>query len=419
MGLKNIPRFIPPLSSAELISAMTSKGKREDSQKALRTFAKTFAEFIGVKYAIPVPSARMGLTALLHSLDLPKNGEVIVPALTHYRMATVFLDFGLRPRFVDIHPDTYCIDSEKIKEAITPATVRILAVHLYGRACQMNVIKKIADRHSLIVIEDCAQAFGGYFDGCRLGSFGNGAVFSFHPHKNISTIGGGMAVTNSSELAQKLMSWGSKQPRIGMIVLPWRIFHAMAMNAVTEPWCWNHLIHPILKLSARRNIDPIELVTDETPEHKKIADWQVFRMPGEMQARIGLDQIAKLDHRNQRRIRNGNRLLDRLKNIEGVEIAAPAKEGENIYMSFVIRVKDRNSFRWRLLHLGVDTHPGNMFAGPRLPKLEGTGECSIALDAVKRMIHLPIYPQLKEEDVDTIADAVIASAVKNKPKLRS
>ena len=148
--MENIPRFKPPLTISEMMLSLKSKGRAVGSDNELQIFADQFAQYIGVRYAIPVPAARMGLAGLLHALELPKNGEVIIPALTHYRMATMFLDFGLRPCFVDIHPETYCVNTDKLEAAITPSTVAILAVHLYGRACNMEVIKGVAEKHNLV-----------------------------------------------------------------------------------------------------------------------------------------------------------------------------------------------------------------------------------------------------------------------------
>ena len=408
--MKNIPRFIPPLTISEISSSLKFKENANDCCNELQMFAKKFAEYIGVRYAIPVPAARIGLSGLLRVLQFPANSEVIIPALTHYRMATTFLDFGLKPRFVDIHPFTYCIDTDKIEAAITSSTVAILAVHLYGRACDMMTIKKIADKYNLVIIEDCAQGCGSFCSGRRVGSFGKAAVFSFHPHKNISTLGGGMVVTDSQELAFKISSEMNELPKIGKIVMAWRIFHAMALCFVTKYLFWNYIMVPILKVCAWRGMDPVELVTDETPSENRIADMQVLLMPRVLQGRIGQIQLEKLDDWNRIRIRNGNRLLERLQGVNGVKVPAKAPEGENIYMSFVIQTKNREIFRRHLLDLGVDTHPGNMFVGPYLPGLQGTGDCDFADDAVRNMIHLPIYPQMDESDIDKVAHAVMTVA---------
>jgi len=409
--MKSIPRFIPSLTIGELFSVLKSKQKKTNNQNELTVFAEQFAKYIGVSYAIPAPSGRAALAGLIEALGLPKEGEVILPSLTFHAIPLIFKEYGLKPHFVDINPNTYCMDTNCLEKAINPSTVAIMPVHLYGRACNMNVIVKIAKQYDLIVIEDCAQSCGGYHNKRRLGSFGQGAIFSFHPHKNFLCLESGMVVTNSKEVAVKLKSFMEQFSSTNQFSLFKKLFYIVKMRAITRAWVWNFFVGPILRFCSCIGFDPIELLTNETPkENIGIKQGNLF-MPGELHGRIGISQLKKIDKLNQKCIDNGNRLWEKLQNISGIEVPERALDGENVYMSFVIGVKNKKVFRHRLRYLGVDTHGGNMFVGPYLPGMEGKELATVAFDKIKHMVHLPIYPTMTYEEIDRIAAAITKAVV--------
>jgi hypothetical protein len=218
----------------------------------------------------------------------------------------------------------------------------------------------------------------------------------------------GAAVLDSPELAARAQRWLSALPTIGAATLAKRLIFAMAMRGATQQIVWDWLASPALRLLAARGVDPIERATAESPADD---DQAAGLMPRSSQGRLGLLQLAKLDDANARRIRNGDRLRERLSGARGVEIPAPSRPGENIYMSFPVRVPDRAAFRRRLLALGVDTTEGYMCVGPELPGFAGTGEAPLAAQVVRQLVHLPVYPELNDADIDRIADCVIRAAL--------
>ena len=400
-----IPRYKPPVTAAACLRALPP---RPGAPSGYEAFARQFARYIGVTHAIPAPSAREALAAVLHALQLPPGGEVIMPSLTFHSMPATFRRFGLRLRFVDIDPATYCLDPARLEAAIGPATAAIAPVHLYGRAAGMEAITAAADRHGLVVIEDCAQSCGARVGGRRAGSLGRAGVFSFHPAKNISALWAGMVTTSSDALAARVTEYLARLPTMGHLELAKRFVQSLGMSLVTHDAVWGALMAPSLGLAARLGFDPIEWLTSERAGMSTGPDREAQRMPRPLQGRIALGQLARLDEANALRIRNAERLRERLDGAPGIELPGPAPRGENIYLSFVARVEARDEFRRRLLRRGVDTHPGNMFVGPELPGLAGTGDGARAADAVRRMVHLPVYGQMTVDAVDGVADAVLA-----------
>lgn len=184
----------------------------------LKRFEDEFANYCGTKYAIGVANGLDALILIIRAykeMGLFKDGdEILVPSNTYIASILAISANNLAPVLVEPKIDTYNIDADLIEAHITSKTVAILPVHLYGQLCDMETISGIADKYSLRVIEDCAQAHGATdIHGKRAGSFGNAAGFSFYPGKNLGALGdGGAITTNDDDLAaviKALLNYGS------------------------------------------------------------------------------------------------------------------------------------------------------------------------------------------------------------------
>ena len=175
-----------------------------------KNFEKSFAEYCSTKYCIGVGNGLDALFLALKALEIKDGDEVIVPSNTYIATALAVTYAGATPIFVEPDISTYNIDPSKIELAINTKTKAIMPVHLYGQACNMDLIMEIARRHNLYVIEDCAQAHGATYKGKAVGSFGDVAGFSFYPGKNLGALGdAGAVVTNNEKLAKKIRALGN------------------------------------------------------------------------------------------------------------------------------------------------------------------------------------------------------------------
>ena len=162
-----------------------------------------WAEFVGVRHAVATANGTLALMSIFSGIGLEPGDEVITVAHTFAATANAILYTGATPVFIDIEPDTYLIDAKRIEKAITPRTRAICPVHLFGLVADMDMIRAIADRHGLAVVEDACQAHGATFRGRKAGSFGHGA-FSLYATKNMTTAEGGFVTTNDEVLADWL-----------------------------------------------------------------------------------------------------------------------------------------------------------------------------------------------------------------------
>lgn len=173
-------------------------------------FEKAFAEYCGTDYCVGVGNGLDALVMALKGLGVGGGDEVIVPSNTYIATALAVTYVGATPVFVEPNIKTFNIDPVLIEAAITDKTKAIIPVHLYGQACDMDPIMEIANRYSLLVIEDCAQAHGATYKGKRIGSFGDAAGFSFYPGKNLGALGdAGATITNDKGLADRIRAYGN------------------------------------------------------------------------------------------------------------------------------------------------------------------------------------------------------------------
>ncbi len=188
---------------------------------AVKSFEQEFAAFNSNKFCVGVGNGLDAMILCLRTLDFELGSEVIVPSNTYIATILSVLQCGLKPVLVEPDIRTYNIDPRKIEDAITPETRAIMVVHLYGKSCEMDTIKRIADKHNLALIEDCAQSHGAKHKGKMTGTFGYGA-FSFYPTKNLGCLGDGGAVTTDDEsFAQKirmLRNYGSEKKYYNEVV---------------------------------------------------------------------------------------------------------------------------------------------------------------------------------------------------------
>ncbi len=338
-----------------------------------KEFEDRFCALTGSRYAVSVTSGTAGMHLILLALGIGEGDEIITPSMTFASTINMITLLGARPVFVDIHYDTLNINTCIIEEKITPKTKAIIPVHFAGAPVDMDKILEIAGKHGLAVIEDAAHAVGTYYKGVHAGGFGRMSVFSFHPIKNITTGEGGMIVHNDDEMEQQI-----RQLR----------FHGIERDAWKRYGKGGNPEYNILKPGFKYNLTDI-------------------------QAALGLAQLSRLCELNERRTRLAALYFDGLKDVDRVALpGVPAYPHVHAWHLFVVKLLDmkRNIFMERLsqYNVGYGLHfPANHLLSYVKGKFSAKAETLAETErAAEGIISLPLFPDMKDEDVSYVCDAV-------------
>jgi len=363
-----IPVFRPSYGKEEIAAvAKVLKSGWVGLGPKTEEFERKFADYVGTKYAVALNSCTAALHLALLVMNVEKK-EVITTPMTFVSTNHAILYNNAIPVFCDIYEDTLNINTDKIEKLITPRTNTILIVHYGGHSCYMDKILKLAFKYGLKVIEDCAHACGGEYKGRKLGSIGDIGCFSFHAVKNLATGEGGMITTNNKSVYERLrkLRW------LGISKGTWQ----------------------------------------REKEHKKY-DWQ-YDVPElgfkchmhDISAAIGLEQLKKLDMLNKKRRALADVYNRRLQNIEGITLPAERSYAKSACHNYVIRLNRRDALNAYLekkkISTGVHYYPNHLY--PMYKK--HYRRLPVAERAWKRLLTLPLYPDLKNPDIAMITKEI-------------
>jgi len=367
-----IPLCIPNIGEEEigLVKEVLESGWLAHGPKN-EQFEKEFADYIGVKRAITLNSCTSALYLALVAQDL--KGDVVVPSFTFSASANAIVNAGCRPVFADIDYETCNMDPADLERKITDKTVAVMPVHFAGQSCRMDHIMEIAEKYNLRVIEDSAETLGGEFGGRKAGSFGTGC-FSFFPTKNITTGEGGMLTTNNEKLAEKVEALRGH----GMVSSTW------SREKASKPW-------------SRASV---------LPGHN-------FRMC-DVLAALGLAQLRKLDAMNEARRAHAQYLNEALAGIEGIQTPTEDPNAKHVYQMYTIKLDaekvDRARFVAKLKEAGIGANvhfDPPVHLQPYYSKQDGQG-LPVTERVSNSIVTLPMYPQLKREELDYMISAIRA-----------
>lgn len=200
-----LPFSAPTIDEAEISEVVDSlKSGWITTGPKVKRFEEAFKAYVGAPYAVPLTSATAGLHLTLLALGIQEGDEIITTPMTFASTVSMIILCGGRPVLADIEPGTLNIDVNQVREKITPRTKAVIPVHFAGQACDMDPLFELARKHRLTIIEDAAHAVGTEYKGKRIGSLDTISIFSFHPNKNITTGEGGMVCTGDEELAEEI-----------------------------------------------------------------------------------------------------------------------------------------------------------------------------------------------------------------------
>ena len=322
-------------------------------------FEEAFARWIGVEHAIAVSSGTAGLHLALLAHGVGSGDEVITTPFTFIASANAVLFTGATPVFVDVEPDTLCIDPTLVEAAITTRTRAILPVHLYGHPAAMTELSAIARRHRLVLIEDACQAHGATVGGRKVGALGHTAVFSLYPTKNMTSAEGGFVTTDDAAIAGAIRS--------------------LRQHGESERY-----------------------------HHEELG--YNYRMT-DVAAAIGRAQLARVDAFNAARRRHAGVLSKGLAGLDGLTTPVERSGYAHVYHQYTLRIAEgREGLRSRLAARGIAS--GVYYPVPvhRQPVYARRGYDRQSFPVAERMarevMSLPVHPALNDADLERIVRVV-------------
>jgi dTDP-4-amino-4,6-dideoxygalactose transaminase len=327
----------------------------------VENFERAFAEYVGAQFCVCVNSGTAALQLALMAGGVGAGDEVIVPVNTFFATAEAVSTAGAKPVFLDVDPVSYTIDVPSIEAAITPRTRAIVPVHLYGQAAELDKILAIAKRHGLLVIEDAAQAHGAEYKGRRVGAIGDAGCFSFYPGKNLGAYGeGGALVTNIEEIAHRA-----------------------------------------------------RLLRDHGSDHKyrhEIIGYN-FRLEA-IQAAVLAVKLRHLDSWNNLRRAHAARYNALLKDSD-LGLPQEVPYAHHVYHIYAVQSAARDNLKSRLTKAGIQTgihYPIPIHLQPAYASLGyRVGDFPETEKQAERVLSLPMYAELTEVQIQTIAEVVSGS----------
>ncbi len=327
--------------------------------KAVGEFEAAFAAYCRASYCVGVGNGTDALSIIFRALELQPGDEVITTPMSFMATAEILSPLGLRAVFADIDPQTYTLDPKTVAPLIGPKTRVLLPVHLYGQPADMAGLNAVASQHNLKVIEDCAQVHGAEFQGKRAGTLGFASAFSFYPGKNLGAFGdGGGIVTHDEAFAQKVRMLAN---------------HGRLSK-------YEHLIEGV-----NSRLDTFH-------------------------ASVLLTKLKYLDEWNGLRQRWANLYSEMLAGIPGLVLPQLGEDRTHVYHLFVVQTPLRDELLQFLqaegiaagIHYPIPLHlqPGLQYLGYQ------AGDFPIAEQLAQQCLSLPLFPELTEGEVQTVAAAV-------------
>jgi dTDP-4-amino-4,6-dideoxygalactose transaminase len=370
-----VPFVVPNIDNSDKKAVITAlESNLLTGGPTLRKFENSFRDLTGSKYAIGVSNATAALQLSLKSLKIGKDDEVIIPDMTFVATANAVLFTGATPILADINFEDLNISVESIKKNMSSKTKAIIPVHFAGKSCNMKEIRKIAKQYHVKIIEDCAHAVGTKFGHTHVGNFGEAGCFSFYPTKNLTTIEGGMIITNSFKTAQYIMK------------------------------SRNHGISRTLK----------ERFSNGLPW-----DYEIFEMGynfrlDEIRSCLGVNQLKRIKKMNKLRRIAADYYTTNLRSIKGI-ITPKLNEKSHSWHLYVIKIQkefgtSRDELFKKLLANGVRTsvHYKPLHKFSLYKKMcKKYGKLTNSSKAYKEILSLPLYPGITKKEQDYVIKQII------------
>lgn len=375
--------------------------------KQVEILEEEFRKYLGVKYAVAFNSGRSSFYAILKSFGFERGSEILIQAFTCNAVPNPILWADLSPVYVDCNESDFNINAEDLRKKITAKSKAVVVQHTFGSPANLDEIRLICSENNLILIEDCAHSLGAEFKGQKVGSESRAAFFSFSRDKIISSVYGGMAVTNDEKIGKEL---GRLKKEFGTPSLCWtwqQIWHPVLLHYFILPiYSFLDLGKIFLVLSQALHVLSKAVSWKEKQGQKP--DYFPKAMPNAIAA-MALNQFSKLEKFNHHREKVAELYY---KELAGTSFQLPPKtdDAKNVFLRFTVKHKNAHDIIYKAWHKR-NILLGDWYTTPIAPfdtKVETVkykpGSCKSAEYLAKRTLNLPTHINIKKADVDRIVN---------------
>lgn len=358
-----------------------------------------FKKYFSASYAVSFDSGRSAEYVILKSLGIGRGDEVLIQAFTCVAVPNSVLWQGAKPIFVDIEKNSYNIDSENLIRKINKKTKAVIVQHTFGQAAKIEEVCQIAKKYKLVMIEDCAHALGATSNGKKIGTFGDVAFFSFGRDKVVSSVFGGMVITNNKELGEKIRKLQKTISSPSFFWVIQQLLHPVLFSIILPTYNFLNVGKAVLWLAQKLHLLSFPVSAIEKKGEKPT--FYPKKMPNAL-AKLAIVQLERLEKFNNKR-----RAIAR---IYAKEFNIKIKN-EDIYVRFPIEVDSPQL----LLSIAKNREVllGNWYSHVIDPKdiaLLKIGyqveSCPVAEEKAKHIINLPTYPRMSKNDVEKVVEIV-------------
>jgi perosamine synthetase len=404
--LKAISRYgvrMPP-NTERIIETCHRQGQLVQGPH-ITEFEQVFARRLGPGTAIGTSYGRVGFYLMLQALNLPKGSEIIFPALTFWVIPEIARVAGLRPVFVDVDPDTFVMDSGALARAIGPATRAVVPTHLYGLPCDMDAIMPIARQHGLAVIEDCAHALGATYKGQPVGTFGDGALFSFQTIKPLTALGGGLAYVTDPGLAAKVRALSDALPWPSVNRVRKRLLSGWLHRLFTRPGVFTFSQFPILWVASLFDANPDVFFWESIRRLTTLPDDYLERFAN-VHGALGLAGLEKLDEWTARTQAHAHEVDRALAGLHGVQTPLVPADRQHVYYQYCVYTPSRDQVIKWCVRRGIDIETLHVDVCPELPLFKDFASEAPGAENATHVIQVPIYASLSDEEIVRVGKTV-------------
>ncbi|MBI1825264.1 MAG: aminotransferase class I/II-fold pyridoxal phosphate-dependent enzyme [Planctomycetes bacterium] len=408
MHLTSIPRHRLHITAGDYARILGALIAPRRNAREIAAFEREFAAYVGRRHAIAVSSGRLGIHLLLEAMNFAPGDEVIVPAFNLFAVIERFCQFGMTPRFADIRRGDLNVDADDVERLITPRTKMLLATHMFGHPADMDALTRIAERHNLVVLEDCAHALGSRIGDRQVGTFGRAAIYSFSVLKLLTTFGGGMIVTDDDALATAIRDRLERlfEGRTGSGA--WRAAVTGAvMDFSTRESVFSFGAWPALRLLRWFKGDIQQQMMTEQPHLDRSLNPASSRAFHPFQAVLGRSQLTKVDELIARRQAVGKMLDHALAGVNEIRPLASQFGGAWNGLYYGVLAERAADLCENLFSHGIDAETSEYRNCADLEFYNSLRrDCPVAREVESRIIRIPNIPPLTEHDVSRIARTI-------------